>query len=89
MQLYAGTKYHLSNAYYHQKIDYLFVDEAGQMNITDIIAIGVIAKNIVLVGDQLQLGQPNRGSHPNDSGKSILDFLLEIKILLVREKEYF
>ena len=26
-----------------------------------------MAKNIILVGDQLQLGQPNRGSHPNDS----------------------
>ena len=54
MQLYAGTKYHLSNAYYHQKIDYLFVDEAGQMNITDIIAIGVIAKNIVFNDSYLE-----------------------------------
>jgi len=89
VQLYAGTKYHLSNAYYHQKIDYLFVDEAGQMNITDIIAIGVIAKNIVLVGDQLQLGQPSRGSHPNDSGKSILDYLLENKDTISEGKGIF
>ena len=59
------------------------------MNITDIIAIGVIAKNIVLVGDQLQLGQPNRGSHPNDSGKSILDFLLENKDTINDKKGIF
>ncbi len=89
VNLYAGTKYHLSNAYYHQKIDYLFVDEAGQLNITDIIAVGVMAKNIILVGDQLQLGQPNRGSHPNDSGKSILDYLLENKDTISEGKGIF
>jgi len=77
--LYAGTKYHLANSYYHQKMDYLFIDEAGQMSLTDIIALGSTTKNIVLIGDQLQLGQPLSGSHPGDSGKSILDYLLEDK----------
>ena len=31
-----------------------------------------IAKNIIIVGDKLQLGSPVQGNHPNDSGKSIL-----------------
>ena len=89
ISLFAGTKFHLSNAYYRSKIDYLFVDEAGQMTITDVIAIGVIAKNIILIGDQQQLGQPTRGNHPNDSGKSILDFLLENKDTIDETKGIF
>ena len=54
--LYAGTKYHLSQWYYQNKLDYLFVDEASQISVADLIALGGIAKNIVLVGDQQQLG---------------------------------
>ena len=77
--IYAGTKYHFSSSYYDSKLDYLFIDEAGQVSLADIIAIGTVAKNIVLIGDQLQLGQPTKGSHPGESGKSILDFLLEGK----------
>ena len=30
----------------------------------------------MLVGDQMQLGQPIQGTHPGPSGGSILDFLL-------------
>ena len=76
-QIFAGTKYHLASSYYDNKIDYLFIDEAGQLSLADLISIGNIAKNIVLIGDQNQLGQPIKGTHPNDSGQSILDYLLE------------
>jgi uncharacterized protein len=34
------------------------------------------AKNLVLLGDQMQLSQPLQGSHPGDSGNSCLDYLL-------------
>jgi len=77
--LYAGTKYHLSQWYYRNKIDYLFIDEAGQISIADLIALGGVAKNIILVGDQQQLKQPNQGSHPGLSSNSVLDYLLEGK----------
>ena len=77
--LYAGTKYHLSQWYYRSKIDYLFIDEAGQISIADLIALGGVAKNIILVGDQLQLGQPTQGSHPGLSNNSVLDYLLQGK----------
>jgi len=77
--LYAGTKYHLSQWYYRNKLDYLFIDEAGQISLPDLIALGGIAKNIILVGDQLQLGQPTAGSHPGMSSKSVLDYLLDEK----------
>ena len=77
--LYAGTKYHLSQKFYQNKLDYLFVDEASQISVADLVALGGIAKNIILVGDQMQLGQPVQGSHPGESGKSVLDYLLQGK----------
>ena len=78
-QIFAGTKYHLASTFYDQKIDFLFIDEAGQVRLADLISIGNIAKNIILIGDQNQLGQPIKGTHPNESGQSILDYLLEGK----------
>lgn len=56
--------------------DYLFIDEAGQVSVANLIAMSQSTKNIVLMGDQMQLGQPSQGSHPGDSGLSILDYLL-------------
>ena len=41
--------------------------------------MGMSAKNIVLVGDQMQLGQPIQGSHPGSSGMSTLEYLLQDK----------
>ena len=31
----------------------------------------------MLLGDQMQLGQPIQGVHPGESGKSTLDYLLK------------
>src|SRR3546814_13904469 len=39
--------------------------------------MGSAARNIVLVGDQMQLAQPIQGAHPGQSGLSALDYLLE------------
>ncbi|MCA1785008.1 MAG: TM0106 family RecB-like putative nuclease [Desulfobacteraceae bacterium] len=60
-----------------QRFDYLFVDEAGQVSLANMVAMAVSAKNIVLLGDQMQLGQPIQGRHPEDSGESVLDFLMD------------
>lgn len=59
-----------------QQFDYLFIDEAGQVSVANLIAMSRATKNIVLMGDQMQLGQPSQGSHPEESGLSILDYLL-------------
>lgn len=56
--------------------DYLFIDEAGQVSVANLIAMSRSTKNIILLGDQMQLGQPSQGSHPEESGLSILDYLL-------------
>lgn len=57
--------------------DYLFIDEAGQVSVANLVAMSQSARNIVLLGDQMQLGQPTQGTHPKDSGLSILDYLLK------------
>ena len=51
--------------------------------------LGGIAKNIIIIGDQKQLGQPVQGSHPGDSGKSVLDYLLEGKETISDNKGIF
>lgn len=56
--------------------DYLFIDEAGQVSVANFIAMSQSTKNIILMGDQMQLAQPCQGSHPEESGYSILDYLL-------------
>ncbi|KTD59060.1 putative RNA helicase [Legionella santicrucis] len=56
--------------------DYLFIDEAGQVCVANLIGMSRSTKNIILMGDQMQLSQPSQGCHPEDSGLSILDYLL-------------
>ena len=58
------------------RFDYVFIDEAGQVSVANLLAIASAAKNIVLVGDQMQLAQPIQGVHPGESGLSTLDYLL-------------
>lgn len=60
-----------------QQLDYLFVDEAGQVSVANLVAMSRATDNIVLMGDQMQLGQPTQGTHPLDSGLSVLDYLLK------------
>ena len=74
--LVGGTAWLLSRPDFDQHFDYLFVDEAGQVAVANIVAMGTSARNIVLVGDPMQLPQPIQGSHPGDSGKSALEYLL-------------
>jgi len=59
-----------------RQLDYLFVDEAGQVAVANLIAMSRAAHNLVLIGDQMQLGQPSQGTHPAESGLSVLDYLL-------------
>jgi len=75
-QLLAGTAWLFSDARFNDCLDYLFIDEAGQVSVANVVAMGTSAKNIVLVGDQMQLGQPIQGVHPGEAGLSILEFLL-------------
>lgn len=75
-KLVGGTAWLFSRAEFDRAFDYLFVDEAGQMSLANVVATGVSAHNIVLVGDQMQLSQPVKGAHPGGSGVSALDHLM-------------
>jgi|TARA_R110000744_G_scaffold61821_7_gene127708 predicted RecB family nuclease len=70
-----GTAWHLAR-YEAPAFDHLFVDEAGQVSIANIVAMSGVAANIVLVGDPMQLPQPIQGSHPGQSGQSSLEYFL-------------
>ncbi len=59
------------------RLDYLFIDEAGQVPVANLVGMSRSAKNLILMGDQMQLGQPSQGSHPDESGQSTLEYLLQ------------
>lgn len=76
-QLIGGTAYLFAREEMEHKVDYLFVDEAGQVSLGNMVAMAGTTRNIVLVGDQMQLPQPIQGVHPGESGQSALDYYLQ------------
>jgi len=76
-RLVAGTAWLFADSQADQQFDALFVDEAGQVALANLLAAGTCARNIVLLGDQMQLSQPVPGVHPGRSGDSVLDYLLD------------
>ena len=76
-QLIAGTAWLFARKEQELAVDVLFVDEAGQVSLANLVAMGTAARNIVLVGDQQQLGQPIQGAHPDGTGVSALEHLLQ------------
>jgi uncharacterized protein len=72
----AGTAWLWAQEDYFEAVDVLFVDEAGQMSLVNVIAVSQAAKSIVLLGDPQQLEQPLRGSHPEGADASALEHLL-------------
>jgi len=57
-------------------VDVMFIDEAGQMSLADVLVSSQAAKNLVLLGDPQQLERPLKGSHPQGAEKSALEHLL-------------
>ncbi|HEY9007232.1 MAG TPA: TM0106 family RecB-like putative nuclease [Ohtaekwangia sp.] len=60
-----------------EALDYLFVDEAGQMSLSHVLAASRATKNLVLLGDPQQLEQPQKGAHPEGSDVAALTYLLD------------
>jgi len=87
--LVAGTAWLFSAAKLEDNFDYLFVDEAGQVSLANLIAMSTCAKNLVLLGDQMQLGQPIQGVHPGESGQSTLEYLLQGEATIAVERGIF
>ena len=76
-QLVGGTAWKLVDEIAVVQFDHLFVDEAGQVSLANLVGMAPCAKNLVLLGDQMQLSQPTQAAHPGQSGMSSLDYLLD------------
>jgi uncharacterized protein len=72
----AGTAWFWAREDAFESVDVLFVDEAGQMSLANVLAVAQAAKNIVLLGDPQQLDQPQQGSHPDGTDVSALQHVL-------------
>jgi uncharacterized protein len=57
-------------------VDVLFVDEAAQMSLANVLAVSHAAPLVVLLGDPQQLEQPSKASHPEGSDASALHHIL-------------
>jgi predicted RecB family nuclease len=71
-----GTSWLWTPAAAFESVDVLFIDEAGQMGLADVLAVSQAAKSLVLIGDPQQLERPLKGSHPDGAEKSALEHLL-------------
>lgn len=71
-----GTAWLFSRDEMTGAFDYLFVDEAGQVSLANLVAMTNAARNVVLVGDPNQLPQVVQGAHPHPTNLSCLDWML-------------
>ena len=72
----AGTAWLWSRKEFAGSVDVLFVDEAGQMSLANVLALSPAAESVVLLGDPQQLDQPQQGVHPPGAEVSALAHLL-------------
>lgn len=68
-------------------LDYLFVDEAGQMALAQALAAARAARNVVLLGDPQQLEQPRRGAHPEGTDVAALVHILGAEAATLRDDQ--
>ncbi|MFZ0798092.1 MAG: TM0106 family RecB-like putative nuclease [Terriglobales bacterium] len=70
-------------------VDVLFVDEAGQMSLANVLAASPSATSIVLLGDPQQLDQPQKGVHPPGADVSALGHLLNGRATIADDQGIF
>jgi hypothetical protein len=71
----AGTTW-MSRDQFTGSVDTLFVDEAGQMSLANVLAVAGAARSLVLLGDPQQLAQPSHATHPPGAVVSTLEHIL-------------
>jgi uncharacterized protein len=74
--LLGGTAWLWARPEFRRSVDVLFIDEAGQMSLADVLAVANGALSLVLLGDPQQLEQPQQASHPPGTGASALEHIL-------------
>ncbi len=76
-ELVAGTPWLFARTAMQNRLDVLIVDEAGQMALANVLAIGQSANDLILLGDPNQLRQPSHGIHPPGVDRSVLDHVIQ------------
>jgi uncharacterized protein len=76
VELMAGTAWLWCREEMRDSVDYLVIDEAGQVSLADALAMATAAQNLILLGDPLQLAQVSQAVHPEGTGVSVLEHLL-------------
>jgi uncharacterized protein len=88
-QVAGGTAWLWSRADAANSVDVLFVDEAAQMALANVIAVSQAADSVVLLGDPRQLEQPMQGTHPDGTGVSALDHILGENVTIPPDRGLF
>lgn len=88
-QVAGGTAWLWSRQDAHEAVDVLFVDEAAQMSLANVLAVSQACGTLVLLGDPRQLEQPTKGSHPDGTGVSAFDHLLAGKPTIGEDEGLF
>lgn len=84
-----GTAWLWANSDMTQQLDYLVIDEAGQMSLAVALAAARSCRNIILLGDPQQLEQPQLGSHPEGADTAALTHLLDGKATITDTQGLF
>ena len=72
-----------------QPVDVLIVDEAGQLALADALAATNGTRNMILLGDPLQLSQVAKAEHPGGAGNSVLQHVLGDHLTVPETKGVF
>ena len=89
IQVLGGTAWLWSSDKAEGLVDVLFVDEAGQMALANVVAVSQAADSLVLLGDPRQLEQPMKGSHPEGVAVSALQHLLGEHLTMPSDRGLF
>ena len=73
----AGTAWLWAREELAGSVEVLFVDEAGQMSLANVLAVSPAAGSLVLLGDPQQLEQPQKGIHPPGADLSAMAHILD------------
>jgi predicted RecB family nuclease len=76
VEVLGATAFLWSREEFANSVDVLFVDEASQVSLADVLAISQAAKSVVLIGDPQQLSRPGDASHPPGAELSGLEHIL-------------
>lgn len=89
VQVGGGTAWLWSRPDAFEAVDVLFVDEAAQMSLANVLTVSQAARSIILLGDPQQLDQPMKGSHPEGTDVSSLHHILEGAATIAPDKGLF